>query len=229
MIPILQRIHPNEYNMLIANCDHRDIPRGEIIFHEGEPANYLYFIHKGEVRIYKDLGQNKEILLFTRNTNDCFGEIGVFGGEVYSNSAEAMKNSIIYYIKKDDVMDLIEQNGKLGMEFICWFAESLDSSKAKIRDYVAFGSEGAIASVFVRYTNMYGIVTKNGIRITEPVKLQDVSKHIGVSRETVSRVVNRWKEKGIVENNNKYYIVKDMNYFRKLLACDKCAVENCTL
>lgn len=91
---------------------------------------------------------------------------------------------------------------------------------------MAFGSEGAVASIFVRYSNMHGVVTPEGIRITEPIMIQDISRHIAVFRETVSRIVNKWKEQGIVMNKNKYFLIKDMNYFRELLACNQCSVEN---
>ncbi|MFC4559086.1 helix-turn-helix domain-containing protein [Virgibacillus kekensis] len=105
----------------------------------------------------------------------------------------------------------------------------MEASNAKIRDYLAFGSEGAVASVFVRYSNMHGKVTGNGIEITEPIMIRVISKHIAVSRETVSRIVNKWKDQGIIENENKTFTLKDMDYFKKLLVCDKCGVNNCVL
>lgn len=130
---------------------------------------------------------------------------------------------------KTDLERVLSKNGSISLIFAKWIAESLEASKAKLRDFVAFGSEGAVASIFIRLTNMYGIVTPEGIRITEPVVLQDVDRHIGVSRETVSRIVNKWKEKGIVESNNKYYLIKQIDYFRQLLMCENCAVENCMI
>lgn len=107
--------------------------------------------------------------------------------------------------------------------------ENLETSKAKMCDYIAFGSEGAVASVFVRYSNTCGVVTPESIQLTDPIMIQDISKHIAVSRETVSRIVNKWKEQGIIDNQNKHYILKDMNYFRRLLVCEQCGVENCAI
>jgi CRP/FNR family transcriptional regulator len=161
--------------------------------------------------------------------HDGFGEIGVFGGVNYSNSAKALQDSVIYAIKRNTIEALLSQNGGLSLHFTRWLAESLEASKAKMRDYIAFGSEGAVASVFVRYANMHGVVTPGGIQITEPVMIQDISRHIAVSRETVSRIVNKWKKEGLIDNENKRYRIKNMDYFRELLVCEQCSVENCVL
>lgn len=229
MEPLLQRVDSYAHQTLLANSKRIAVQKGNVVFREGDPAKLLYFIERGEVRIYKDMGRNKEITIFTRVADDGFGEIGIFSGKYYSNTAKASKDSILYSIEKDQIEMIISQNGMLGLHFTRWVAESLEASKAKIRDFLAFGSEGAVASVFVRYSNMYGVVTKEGIRITEPIMIQDVSKHIGISRETVSRIVNKWKDQGILINDNKYFFIKDMDYFEKLLVCEKCGVENCVL
>ncbi|MDY0395912.1 Crp/Fnr family transcriptional regulator [Virgibacillus halophilus] len=200
-----------------------------MIFNEGSDAESLYFILKGEIRIFKNIGLDKEITIFTRTKNDAFGEIGIFSGTRYSNTAVAAKSSQVQCIDKHTMENIIAQNGEIGLHFTRWVAESLEASKAKMRDYIAFGSEGAVASVFIRFSNMYGIVTPRGIRIKQQIRLSDVSKHLGISRETVSRIVNKWKEDGIIQSENKFFLIANIAYLQNLLACNHCALENCTL
>ncbi|MFB4167020.1 Crp/Fnr family transcriptional regulator [Virgibacillus sp. JSM 102003] len=229
MEPILERLAQHEYSILMANSKQMSVKKGEFIFEEGSTADHLFFIQQGEVRIFKNLGSNKDITIFTRNINDGFGEIGIFSGNYYSNSAKALQDSKLYSITRHEIEDVLAQNGRIGLHFTRWVAENLEASKAKMRDYIAFGSEGAVASVFVRYSNTCGVVTPEGIELTDPIMIQDISKHIAVSRETVSRIVNKWKDQGIIDNQNKHFILKDMNYFRRLLVCDQCGVENCAI
>ncbi len=181
------------------------------------------------MRLYKTVDENKDITVFLRRQQNAFGEIGVFAGKKYSNTAIATKRCKLSVIQKKDILQLMKEDGMIGIKFTKWIAEELEMSKAKIRDYLAFGTEGAIASVFIRYSNMYGVVSSEGISIMEAIKLNDVSKHIGVSRETVSRIVNKWKEKGIISNSNKNYIIKDVEYLNNLLGCYSCSVKNCIL
>ncbi|WP_010529813.1 Crp/Fnr family transcriptional regulator [Lentibacillus jeotgali] len=229
MEPILERLSPQEYDILIDASNEIHIPKNSFVFREGTSAEHIYFLIQGKVRVYKKIESNKELTIFTRGMYDGIGEIGVFGGVNYSNSAKALQDSVLYVIDRKTIEEILSQNGRISLHFTRWIAESLEASKAKIRDYIAFGSEGAVASVFVRFSNMYGVVTPDGVRITEPVMIQDISKHIAISRETVSRIVNKWKEQDIVDNENKFFLIKNMAYLKNLLMCDHCSVENCVL
>ncbi|MFD2761664.1 Crp/Fnr family transcriptional regulator [Lentibacillus juripiscarius] len=229
MEPILQRLQQNERDLLMTYSKPMILRKQDTIFEEGAPADYLYFVESGKIRVFKTIGPDRYLTVFTRGENDGIGEIGVFGGRHYSHTAKAMEDSELYAIKQEMAEKLLFENGGLSLHFLHWLAESLEASKAKLRDYTAFGSEGAVASFFVRYSNMYGVVTPDGIRMTEPLVIQDISKHIAVSRETVSRIVNKWKDQGVVENKNKYFLLKDMAYLKRLLACEQCGVENCVL
>ncbi|GAA0600389.1 Crp/Fnr family transcriptional regulator [Virgibacillus siamensis] len=229
MEPLLQRLTDKDYNLLLMNSRKMDVNKGETIYNEGDMVDYFYFIHTGEIRLFKRTGPNKELTIFTRGEDDAFGEIGIFSGLKYSNIADAIIDSELYCMEKRTLENILTDNGGLGLQFTRWVAESLEASKAKIRDYISFGSEGAVASVFIRYSNMYGVVKPDGVCITEPIMIQDISKHIGISRETVSRIVNKWKERGIIDSDNKYYMLKKMDYFKQLLVCEQCGVENCVL
>lgn len=230
MVPLLNRLENNDRDMLLINCKRMEAKRDEMIFEEGNPSKYMYFIFKGEVRLYKRIGKDdKEITIFLRREQDAFGEIGIFSGNKYSNSAQATQNCIIYYIEKGAMESIMSRNGRLGLDLSRWLADSLEASKAKMRDFISFGSEGAIASIFIRYSNMYGVQTSKGVYITEPIMLQDISKHVGISRETVSRIVSGWKNKGIIENEARIYVIKDIIYLKRLLGCEGCGVANCVL
>ncbi|SES67851.1 transcriptional regulator, Crp/Fnr family [Oceanobacillus limi] len=229
MVPLLQRLERKEYEMIINCSKQLDVKKGTTIYSEGDLATQLYFIKQGKVKCYKKIEKDQEIILFIRGELDCFGELGVFSGSTYSNAAIAIEKTSLYVMDKDVIEKIVADNGTMGLHFTRWLSQSLQTSEAKLRDYIVFGSEGAVAAVFIRYSNMYGVVKQDGIRITEPILIREVSKHIGISRETVSRVVNKWKQDGIIASDNKYFLIKDISYMQKLLSCEQCSVENCVL
>ncbi|WP_028781813.1 Crp/Fnr family transcriptional regulator [Thalassobacillus devorans] len=229
MKPLLDRLEQNEKDLLLANSKETQVKRGEVIFEEGSEASYLYFILKGTVRVHKQMKQNKEVTIFLRKNNDSFGEIGIFSGEIYSCSAVALTDASLLYISKNDMETLMAQNGRLALGITKWLAESLEASKAKLRDYLVFGSEGAVASIFIRLSHMYGKETPRGVEITEPIVVQDIAKYVGITRETASRVISKWKDQGLIDNEAKKFFINDIEYFRTLLMCDQCGVQNCTL
>lgn len=229
MKPFLTRLQPHDYDLLMVNAKEASFEEGSYIFKEGQPSDRLYFISKGAVRVFKELDPDKEITVFIRGELDSIGEIGIFSGDTYSNSAQAVMDTDVFYIEKENMERIIIDNGRVGLEFTRWIAESLEASKAKLRDYLAFGSEGAVASFFIRAANMYGKDMPDGIVIKQVFAVQDIARHLGISRETVSRIISKWKQKGVLDKTYRYYHIKDIQFFRDILSCDNCGVQNCVI
>ncbi|MFC4559085.1 cyclic nucleotide-binding domain-containing protein [Virgibacillus kekensis] len=111
MEPLLERLNKQEYDLLLANSHQRKVQKGVPLFEEGDRADKLFFILKGEVRVYKKLGENKDLTIFMRGLNDGFGEIGIFSGSRYSNTAETQSSCLLCEIDRDTIENIITENG----------------------------------------------------------------------------------------------------------------------
>ncbi len=227
--PLLQRLTPADRELIIANSTLVPIKKGSFVFMEGDKAEKIFFIKEGTFRVHKQIDDGKEVTVFLRGADDGFGEIGPFSGPTYSCSAHAETNGEVYCIDEDKIESILTNNGAITLEFLRWAAESLETSGSKLKDYMMHQTQGAVASVLIRLTNMYGKETEDGIVIDEPITNYDIASHIGSSRETVNRFINGWRQEGIIEVDRKIITIKDMDYFRDMLKCDKCGVQNCVI
>lgn len=227
-LPLLERLGKVEQDLLIQHSTIVYKNQGSYIFMEGDQATHLFFIKKGTVRVHKLLSEGKEITIFLREKNDAFGEIGPFSGVTYSCSSRAETNCEIYAIDEKTLDEILTTNSKISLEFIRWLAEKLETSSSKIKDFLMFGTEGALASFLIRKANSRGIQLKEGILIKEQVTHYNIAIYIGSSRETVTRILNDFKKRNIIEFRRKKLLIKDITYLRNLLSCDKCGVQNCT-
>jgi CRP/FNR family transcriptional regulator len=57
-----------------------------------------------------------------------------------------------------------------------------------------------LARVLVKFSKQYGVQTDTGVRIDLPVTHQDLANMIGTARETVSRNMARFRQKGYVRD-----------------------------
>jgi CRP/FNR family transcriptional regulator len=227
-VPLLERLGKEEKDLLIQHSKLIDKNKGSYIFMEGDAATHLFFIKKGVVRVHKLLSEGKEVTIFLREKNDAFGEIGPFSGVTYSCSSKAETNCEIYAIDQTSLEKILAEDGKIASEFIKWVAEKLETSSSKIKDFLMFGTEGAVASFLIRIANSKGREVKEGILIKEQVTHYNIATYVGCSRETVTRILNDLKKKEIIEFQQNRLLIKNMTYLRNLLGCDKCGVQNCT-
>lgn len=98
MEPLLKRLNQDDYQLILNHCRKKEFQKGEFIFKEGVAAERFYFIQEGEVRVFKKMTDEREVTIFVREKKDGVGEIGVFSGNHYSNSAQATEKTIIYDI-----------------------------------------------------------------------------------------------------------------------------------
>ena len=74
-------------------------------------------------------------------------------------------------------------------------------SKRPPRDSVAgVFLASRLARVLVKFSQQYGVQTETGVRIDLPVTHQDLANMIGTARETVSRNMARFRQKGYVRD-----------------------------
>jgi CRP/FNR family cyclic AMP-dependent transcriptional regulator len=226
-LPLLERLGEAERNLLLQPTHLVHKNKGSYIFMEGDAATHLFFIKKGTVRVHKQLSEGKEITIFLREKNDAFGEIGPFSGSTYSCSSIAETNCEIYAIEKDVLEKILSENAKISSELVKWVAEKLETSSSKIKDFLMFGTEGAVASFLIRKANSSGKEVSEGILVEEAITHYQIATHIGSSRETVTRILNDYRNKGIIEFRRNKLLIKQFSYLKGLLGCDRCGVQNC--
>jgi CRP-like cAMP-binding protein/Fe-S-cluster-containing hydrogenase component 2 len=91
-IPMLRFSSTQELEWLSSQVKLVTVEAGNVIFQEGDPANNIYVVHQGFVKISKYDGGRQKILSYLAE-GDCFGEIGVQSGLPRSATATAMSRT----------------------------------------------------------------------------------------------------------------------------------------
>lgn len=87
----------------------KNMKKGEVIFHEGNPSDYAYIIGKGSVEIFENtLGGQK--VLGVLGDNEIFGEMGLIDGLPRSATARALEDSVVYIISPETFDNLVHNN-----------------------------------------------------------------------------------------------------------------------
>lgn len=96
-VPMLRFCTDEEITQLVAKVTLKTFEVGHLIFEEGDPADDLYVIHQGFVRISKEDGGKQRVLNYLVE-GDCFGETGILTGNPRSASATAMSKTEVLVV-----------------------------------------------------------------------------------------------------------------------------------
>ncbi|MFD2670607.1 Crp/Fnr family transcriptional regulator [Marinicrinis sediminis] len=202
---------------------------GSRLFWEDEPADKLFYIAKGHVKVTKMTDEGREMILYFLQEGDMFGEIGGLSEVNFSFSGEALVDSVVEVITLTDLEQMISGDGEFAVQFIKWMGVLQRTTESKFRDLLLFGKTGALASTLIRLCNSYGKMTEEGIEIELKLTNTDLANIIGTARESVNRLLKEYKDKGVMTIDHGKIIVHDLAYLREIVHCPNCPDEICRM
>lgn len=107
---------------------------GEIIFHEGDPVQYLYIVKQGSVRVIKETA-GRIIPLNVAYEQEFVGEESIFNRETYTSTAIAIENCELVRIKKADILNVIYNCPEWINNLVKNIADRLNSAEEIIKEY----------------------------------------------------------------------------------------------
>lgn len=92
-----------EVEKLIPYLNRRDYCRGEYLIKEGDAADFIYFIHSGQVTAQLESPGKKPIRLETIHSGRTVGEIAFFLGTRRTASVIANQDTVVYFLSMEDL------------------------------------------------------------------------------------------------------------------------------
>ncbi len=218
-IPIFSTLPSNQKIQLVEIVQTKKMTKGEVLFHEFDPAEAIYFVNEGKVRINKSTPDGKEIALSIRQAGDMFAEVALFAsaGSTYPATAACIESGYVSFIKNEELETFLLQHPQLAISMFRFVSERLRISQTTLRDVALYGKFGALAATLVRLADEYGVVVTEGIKIKLKLTHEDLGSFFGATRESVTRLMNQLKQQNIVTKNQGYLIIHDLDLLKEYI------------
>lgn len=206
---LFAELEPAELETLARAAERREFARDEVIFAANEPADGLYVLASGRVKVCVSSSGGKELILATLGAEQFFGEMALLDNEPRSASVIAQLPTVAYRIRRDDFDRLIVQHPTIARKLLRELSLRLRRSNAQMESLATLDVVGRLARYFIDLARQHGQILGNGwVAVRRPTH-QDIANTIGTSRETVTRLINDLEQRGLVVNEGK------MSYLRE--------------
>jgi CRP/FNR family nitrogen fixation transcriptional regulator len=159
--------------------------RNAEIYGESEPADYFYKIISGAVRSYRVLIDGRRQIAAFYMPGDFFG---LETGDEHTFSAEAVVDARILLIKRKTVMSLAERDTEVARQL--WRLADLELQRTQ--NHVLLLVKTAPERVASFLLEMAERI-RAGNEVELPMSRQDVADYLGLTIETVSRMLTRFE------------------------------------
>ncbi len=176
--------------------------RNETIFGEGDAADHSYKVISGTVRLCKYTGDGRRQIADFVGDGDFFGFLDLAD---HSFTAEAVTDVILLSYPRSQIDRLGETMPAVRKHVLRLLSENIAAMQ---RHLVLLGRQTArekVASFLLRMAERAGL--GEGERLDMPIGRQDVADHLGLTVETVCRVLGEFRQKRLVMVPNLQQIV----------------------
>jgi CRP/FNR family transcriptional regulator len=166
---------------------------------EARPERTFYCA-SGTLKVTKLLASGREILITILQTGSLWSDRAVLNGYWREVFVEAMEASDVYAVENLAFEAYLRARPERLTSFMQRISEQVSDALTLLDDFRGRDVASRLARVLVKFSQQYGVQTDSGVRIDLPVTHQDLANMIGTARETVSRNMARFRQKGYVRD-----------------------------
>jgi len=209
--PLFSSLPEEDCKAIAKNFFEKKFSKGEYIFLEGDPSEYLCIVKEGKVKILKHSDTGKNVLLEVVPKGEAFAQVAVFDGGPYPATAEAMEDCEIMMISRRDFFSLLEKYPSIAKKIIVSLGKRLRDAVDTIRNLAVERVERRIASLLLKMADKVGEKDRDTVKLNLSLTRQDIAEMVGTTVETTIRIMSRWSKEGIIKSSGRKIIILDMN------------------
>ena len=169
------------------------------IFRQGQPADSLFYLRRGKVKLTVTSQQGKEAIVAILSAGEFFGEGGLAGQPVRMATAVAMTDCTIDKIEKSLMAKMLHEQHEVSELFVKHLLSRNIRYEADLVDQLFNSSEKRLARILLLLAH-FGKESK--ARSVVPAVSQDTLAHmVGTTRSKVSHFMNKFKALGFIDYN----------------------------
>jgi CRP-like cAMP-binding protein len=173
--------------------------KNEKVFSQGDPADSVFYIQSGKVKITVVSAQGKEAVTAILGASDFFGEGCLAGQTLRIATVETIANSVIVRVAKAPFIRVIHEEPEFAEMFIAHLLGRSIRVESDLVDQLFNSSEKRLARLLLLLAN-FGKEGKPEPVIPK-ISQETLAEMIGTTRSRVSFFMNKFRKLGFIEYN----------------------------
>jgi CRP/FNR family transcriptional regulator, cyclic AMP receptor protein len=167
------------------------------IFDQGQPADSLFYIRKGKVKLSVISSQGKEAIVATLSAGEFLGEGCLAGQLLRIATATAVIDCNLFRIEKLVMQRILHEKHELSEMFVAHLLSRNVRYESDLVDQLFNSSEKRLARILLLLAH-FGKESKSELVIPE-VSQESLAQMVGTTRSRVSHFMNKFRDLGFID------------------------------
>lgn len=180
---------------------------GQPVFSEGEPARAFYCVRRGTVKVYRISADGREQVLHHLGEGRTFAEAAVLTMPAFPAHAVAIvADTELIEIGAPRFLELFRNDPRLAAAMVSSLSMWLIGLTERVEELSVASATARLAHYLLRLPSR---VEKGAIAIELPFAKKDLAAHLAITPETLSRLLRRWQDAGLLRTSGRLLEVLD--------------------
>ena len=207
---IFQNLGAEEVEALSREALRRKSKTGQTLFSQGDPADGMFLIKGGRVKLSKVLEDGTELTLDIRKAGEFVGE-NMFSDEGhYPVSAYCLEDTLTCGFSRSQFEQLVLEHPKVGLQIIKNLSERISWLTRRVGSLAVTNIEDRLYRVLTSVAKEHGTMSPQGTVIQFPLTHEDLGFLTGAHRVSITRAMKALKAAGKIIHKDKRLILPDL-------------------
>jgi len=209
--PLFSGLDQEASDALISSMRPVELPRGDVLFHEGEPGDRLYVIRSGKVKLGRRSNDGRENLLAVLGPGEMFGELSLFDPGPRTATASVVADAVVLELGHHDLISWLELNPTVAKHLLQALARRLRRTNEALADLVFSDVPGRVAKALLDLSTRFGEQVDEGVRVAHDLTQEELAQLVGASRETVNKALADFQQRGWIRHEARAVVILDVD------------------
>lgn len=174
-------------------------PPGAIILRQGEPARILYLIQEGVVKLVRAEANGRQVLVGFRAAGWLLGVAAAILAQPLPVSAETVTVAELRSVHLDQFVHLQRTDLSVAVWLGQVLAMDLYEQTVRLGELAVLDPRARLVRLLQRLLTLHPVTRSDGtVQVSLALTHQDLADAIGVSRETMTRLLARLERDGVI-------------------------------
>lgn len=197
---VFRKINKSSFPPIVESFE-----RGKTIFFPGDPAERVFFLVKGAVKLSRVYEAGEEITVALLRENSVFGVLSLITGQKSDRFYHAVAFTPVELLSSpiEQVERALTENPELSMLMLRGLSSRILQTEMMIETLAHRDMASRLVSFLLILCRDFGVPTSEGIRIDLKLSHQAIAEAIGSTRVTVTRLLGDLRDQEMISIHKK--------------------------
>lgn len=197
--PLFERLTPDEHARLERASLARTFRKREIVYFPHDPGESVLVMARGRIKIKAVSPDGRETIFAFMEPGEIFGELAILDGEPRNEYAEAVEESMVLALPREELLWIMERRSDVAMHVTKLLGFRLRRIENRLKNLLFRSTRERAVALLVELVESHGRLAGNRVEIRMRLSHQELASLIGSTRETMTSTLGQLQREGLIE------------------------------